>query len=609
MATLPFFPSLIPSSSSSSSSSSSNNLHLLHHSSTAHFHLHASSSSSSVSATTKHNTKTTRTRRRSRRLKTDAEICNDIREFLASVGLPHHHVPSTKELLSHGRNDLANIVRRRGHKQIEELLTSSFNANLDSETSVDERPDSADDCRGLLTGQNGNVDNLVDDVTPSTEVYSGNNSGSLDIDSTKSLDECTSTPVESSANPMMDNGISELTDHIEVVDPVEEGYFYHAEVAVSDNDFSSSREGLSANFNNQSSIMPLEISGEQPFGSEYSENSESEHSLVGKTVGDINLPSPVLSMENHYSSSFNDSETVDTEEYTCELEALDDSNNNTAEDVPSFFEVSTMENLSVENQGDSAHSSGSSSINVDSLANLSLEEKAANFIQNGDLDPVEGILPPEDNNSMAHNGSSLTSQHVVRSGTSNQLFGDEQMQHVDLTTNSDEDLDAEVSNVPNQSEINYLKFMLYQKELELSRLKEQIQKEKLALSVLQTKAEAEIDKARKVISEKDAELHDAEESLTGLKEVQLEFCGDAEVVEVAGSFNGWHHRIKLDPHPLASAVDYGGSRKTRFWSTTLWLYPGVYEIKFVVDGHWRLDPQRESVSRGHICNNILRVDK
>ncbi|XP_057740635.1 protein PTST homolog 3, chloroplastic isoform X2 [Arachis stenosperma] len=592
MATLPFFPSLIPSSSSSSSSSS-NNLHLLHHSSTAHFHLHASSSSS-VSATTNHNTKTTRTRRRSRRLKTDAEICNDIREFLASVGLPHHHVPSTKELLRHGRNDLANIVRRRGHKQIEELLTSSFNANLDSETSFDERPDSADDCRGLLT------------------------------------DECTSTPVGSSANPMMDNGISELTDHIEVVDPVEEGYFYHTEVAVADNDFSSSREGLSANFSNQSSIMPLEISGEQPFGSEYSENSESEQSLVGKTVGDTNLPSPVLSMENHYSSSFNDSETVDAEEYTCELEALDDSNNNTAEDVRSFFEVSTMENLSVENQGDSAHSAGSNSINVDSLANLSLEEKVANFIQNGDLDPVEdgydsqenkvnigaeaavdmplGILPPEDNNSMAHNGSSLTSQHVVPSGTSNQLFGDEQMQHVDLTTNSDEDLDAEVSNVPNQSEINYLKFMLYQKELELFRLKEQIVKEKLALSVLQTKAEAEIDKAKKVISEKDAELHDAEESLTGLKEVQLEFCCDAEVVEVAGSFNGWHHRIKLDPDLLASASDYGGSRKIRFWSTTLWLYPGVYEIKFVVDGHWRLDPQRESVSRGHICNNILRVD-
>jgi uncharacterized membrane protein len=36
---------------------------------------------------------------------------------------------------------------------------------------------------------------------------------------------------------------------------------------------------------------------------------------------------------------------------------------------------------------------------------------------------------------------------------------------------------------------------------------------------LQTKAEEEISKARKLISEKDAELHEAEESLSGLKEV------------------------------------------------------------------------------------------
>ncbi|MED6156327.1 hypothetical protein PIB30_117967 [Stylosanthes scabra] len=497
-----------------------------------------------------------------------------------------------------------------------------------------------------MNAKNGNVDNLVDDVMASTEVYFQNSSANLDIGSAERLDECTSTPVESSASSMMDNGISELTDHAEEVDPVEEGYFYHTKVAVANNDCNSSGDGFSANFNNQSSIMPSEISGELPFGSEYSENLESEHSLVGKTVEDINLPSLVPSMEKDNNSSFNDPEAVDTEETELShwesststdllweqayIDALDDSNNNTAEDVPSSFEVSTMETVSVENQVDSvSHSAESSSINVDTLANLSLEEKVANFIQNGDLDPVEdghdsekykvnieagaavdmplGILPPKDNNFMANtgSGSSLTSQHVVPSGTSNQLLGDEQMQHVDLTTN----LDAEVSNMPNQSEINYLKFMLYQKELELSRLKEQIEKEKLALSVLQTKAEAEIDKARKLISEKDAELHVAEESLSGLKEVQLEFCGDADAVEVAGSFNGWHHRIKLDPQPLTSSVDFGGSRKKRFWSTTLWLYPGVYEIKFVVDGHWRIDPQRESVSRGHISNNILRVDR
>lgn len=41
----------------------------------------------------------------------------------------------------------------------------------------------------------------------------------------------------------------------------------------------------------------------------------------------------------------------------------------------------------------------------------------------------------------------------------------------------------------------------------------------LALSDLQTKAETEIRNAQKLISEKDAELHAAEESLSGLEEV------------------------------------------------------------------------------------------
>ncbi|CAN0881159.1 Protein PTST homolog 3, chloroplastic [Linum grandiflorum] len=31
------------------------------------------------------------------------------------------------------------------------------------------------------------------------------------------------------------------------------------------------------------------------------------------------------------------------------------------------------------------------------------------------------------------------------------------------------------------------------------------------------------------------------------------------------------------------------------WSTTLWLYPGVYEVKFIVDGEWRNDDHMESV--------------
>lgn len=43
-------------------------------------------------------------------------------------------------------------------------------------------------------------------------------------------------------------------------------------------------------------------------------------------------------------------------------------------------------------------------------------------------------------------------------------------------------------------------------------------------------------------------------------QVQIEFCGDGDVVELAGSFNGWHHRIELDPQQSTSALDLDGSR-------------------------------------------------
>lgn len=33
----------------------------------------------------------------------DDELCNALKEFVASVGLPADHVPSTKELNHHGR--------------------------------------------------------------------------------------------------------------------------------------------------------------------------------------------------------------------------------------------------------------------------------------------------------------------------------------------------------------------------------------------------------------------------------------------------------------------------------------------------------------------------
>ncbi|KAL2992516.1 hypothetical protein AAZX31_10G051900 [Glycine max] len=559
---------------------------------------HLLQSSTSISLLRVRASQTTRAiTRKSRRLKSDAEIRNDIREFLNSVGLPEDHIPSTKELLLHGWNDLANIVRRRGHKQIQELRTrSSLNDDADflsAETSLDEGLDAANGFEDPLTGQGEKVDSLVDDIEALTEILLGSSSGSLYVDSSSSLGEGTNIAEEASTN-IVEDGLSEVEDHAEVVNDVTEGNFYPTELTSVDNDYDSS-------------IMRTEISGELPFEAVSSGNSEFEDSLVGKMVGEITLSLT----ESHSNTSCNDS-NLDTEDkefshleplvgFPLEqkdlgaLEGLNDSKDDIVEDVTTTSEVSVRENLSGDNKLDSVvHSAAdSNSTNLDTLANLSLKEKVANFIQNGDLDPVEGTHLPEDNNVMAH-GNSLTSKQVVPSGALDldQPLWDDHLPHEDVTTHFNKDLDTE-----------------YQKESELSWLKEQIDKKKLALSVLQTKAEAEISKARKLISEKDAELHVAEGSLSELKEVQIEFCGDGDVVELAGSFNGWHHRIELDPQQSTSALDLDGSRSSRCWSTMLWLYPGVYEIKFVVDGKWITDPQRESVTRGHIRNNILRVDR
>ncbi|CAA7410599.1 unnamed protein product [Spirodela intermedia] len=130
-----------------------------------------------------------------------------------------------------------------------------------------------------------------------------------------------------------------------------------------------------------------------------------------------------------------------------------------------------------------------------------------------------------------------------------------------------------------------------------------------SLSVMQNKAHSELSKVQDIISTKNEELQAAEESLSGLKEVTLEYWGNGETVEVTGSFNGWQHRLKMDQQMPSKTVNPPGPREATLWSTVLWLYPGVYEIKFIVDGHWKIDPQREFVSKDNIVNNILRVDR
>ncbi|XP_062218148.1 protein PTST, chloroplastic-like isoform X2 [Phragmites australis] len=83
------------------------------------------------------------------------------------------------------------------------------------------------------------------------------------------------------------------------------------------------------------------------------------------------------------------------------------------------------------------------------------------------------------------------------------------------------------------------------------------------------------------------------------REISVYWVGMAENVQIMGSFDGWSQGE-------AMSMEYSGDY-ARF-SATLKLRPGRYEIKFLVDGDWRLSPQYPIAGEGMTQNNILAVE-
>ncbi len=84
-----------------------------------------------------------------------------------------------------------------------------------------------------------------------------------------------------------------------------------------------------------------------------------------------------------------------------------------------------------------------------------------------------------------------------------------------------------------------------------------------------------------------------------VQEIGLTFYApEAKVVQVAGTFNGWH--------PEANPLEHTGSGE---WSARLVLKSGQYEYRFVVDGVWTDDPQttRSAVNPYGGLNSVLVV--
>ncbi|KAB2622398.1 hypothetical protein D8674_024580 [Pyrus ussuriensis x Pyrus communis] len=561
----------------------------------------------------------------SRKVKSNAELCNELRQFLTAVGLPECHFPSLKELSQHGRDDLANIVRRRGYKLIRELLADSSKKDTigKADNGFAGIQDAIDDRKKIVTGQDQQVNDSVEDFSSSSEVsVLETNSGSLISHPDPSHDDSGCLTVESSAD------LYNLEGHSEKVDNVNGSGSVPTKFSVMENQSRSSKIGPPLNSDIDSNT-PSEISTPSSLGE----------------PDDVSLPTTVHIKETNTCSSnvgldlnsdgcprmpVEPADGLSLDEKVLDI-CQDGKVNSMTDENSSSAVVSGLEDHSSSNL-ESSHNSDYHYPPLKSPPNLSLEEKVANFMQNGDLDAVEVTennaeeikgrfgnteevqlrTPTSGHSKNVFDGRDATMALNQRTSTSTMavdpsLCRDDGTPAEGLSSLYDKDLDVKTNERDYELDVSHLKFMLHQKEIELSQLKEQIKKEQLALSNLQTKAEMAISKAQRLVSEKDAELLAAEESLSGLVEVEIQYEGDGEIVEVTGSFNGWHHQIKMDLESSSSIIE--PLRKPKLWSTMLWLYPGTYEIKFIVDGQWKIDPQRESVTRGTICNNILRVDR
>ncbi|KAJ0039147.1 hypothetical protein Pint_23143 [Pistacia integerrima] len=145
--------------------------------------------------------------------------------------------------------------------------------------------------------------------------------------------------------------------------------------------------------------------------------------------------------------------------------------------------------------------------------------------------------------------------------------------------------------------------------------------------------------AQKMIEEKQKRIDDARRDLRLIRTACIVWPNSASEVLLVGSFDGWSSKIekRFDQsswhcerkqtieHPKKR---HGGSGKINYkkinsrWSRSerkmeksrtgiftlsLKLYPGKYEIKFIVDGEWKVDPLRPIVYNGGYENNLLMI--
>ncbi|CAJ1931679.1 unnamed protein product [Sphenostylis stenocarpa] len=132
-------------------------------------------------------------------------------------------------------------------------------------------------------------------------------------------------------------------------------------------------------------------------------------------------------------------------------------------------------------------------------------------------------------------------------------------------------------------------------ENEIMNAQDRLRSIQAKLAVLEGKMSLAIMDAHKVVEEKQLKINNAQKVLQMLKTTCVVWPNNASEVFLTGSFDGWSNKRRME------------RLKSGIFSVSLQLYPGRYEMKFIVDGEWKIDPLRPIVTNNGYENNLLIV--
>ncbi|MCO5597881.1 hypothetical protein L7F22_051966 [Adiantum nelumboides] len=114
-------------------------------------------------------------------------------------------------------------------------------------------------------------------------------------------------------------------------------------------------------------------------------------------------------------------------------------------------------------------------------------------------------------------------------------------------------------------------------------------------TALEGKLALEFMEFRRTMEEKDKQLERAMQVLKTLRTARIVWPNPGREVFLAGSYDGWASWKRMEKSSAGVFV------------TTIQLYPGQYEIKFIVDGVWTVDSNRARAWENGFENNVLTI--